>query len=146
MPRLDLVFERVDQLVQLLEVLGQARDESAERSGQLVARVFKQLGDLLGDVADALRDDQAELAEQAANLVGLGRAGYDKALARSMQRQHRLLLDALHWNESHAGPGDGLADGFRISHVVLVALHIGLDELRRHQAHRMAEALQARAQ
>ena len=75
----------MDQLVEFLEILGQASDEPAELPRQLIARVFEQLGDLLGDVANAFRNDQAELAEQAANLTGLRRPRYDEALARSMQ-------------------------------------------------------------
>lgn len=75
MPSFDVVLEFVNQLVQFLQVLGQASNQLAERPWQLIARVFEQTGDLLGDVADALRNDQSELAEQAANLVGLRRAG-----------------------------------------------------------------------
>lgn len=38
------------------------------------------------------------------------------------------------------GAGHRFADGFGISGVVLARLNVGLDELRRHQAHRVAHA------
>lgn len=92
MPGLDLALELVDQLVQFLEVFGRASNQLAERPWQLVARVIEEAGYLLGDVADALRNDETELAKQAANLVGLSYAGDDEALTRSMQRQHSTLF------------------------------------------------------
>ena len=90
-------------------------------------------------MADSLRNDEPELDQQAAYLVGLGTACVDEALARRMQRQHGLLLGQLHWHEAHVRPGNGLADRLGIERVVLVGLDVGLDELWRHHLHTVPE-------
>ena len=69
------------------------------------------------------------------------RALTDKSLPCPMQRQYRLLLDVLDWNKSHARAAHRLADRLGIGGIVLVALHVRLDELRGHQAHGVALGL-----
>ena len=90
MPLLDLAFKFVDLLIQRLEVLQQPIDQQPESPGQFIAGIFDQLRHLFVDVADSLRNDEPELDQQAAYLVGLGTACVDEALARRMQRQHGL--------------------------------------------------------
>jgi hypothetical protein len=70
------------------------------------------------------------------------RALANQTLATTMQQQSRLLLGRLGRNEAHRWPLNRLANRFRVRRVVLVALHIGLDVLRRHQPHLVAERLQ----
>jgi hypothetical protein len=48
----------------------------------------------------------------------------------------------LNRHEPHVGPRHRFADRLGISRVVLVGLHIWLDELRRNQAHVVSKALQ----
>ncbi len=59
-----------------------------------------------------------------------------------MHAQHALLLDALDGYEVHLGAAGGLADGSGIVGVVLAALHIRFDELRRNQLDRVAVSAQ----
>src|SRR4051794_28582881 len=59
-----------------------------------------------------------------------------------MQHQHRLLLGILYRHEPHRRARNGLADCFRISGIVLVALDVGLHVGRRHQLHRMPQRRQ----
>jgi hypothetical protein len=63
----------------------------------------------------------------------------DQKIARPVEQQRRLALRRLDRNEAHARPLNRFADRLRVRHVVLLALHVRLDELRRHQAHVVAE-------
>jgi hypothetical protein len=60
----------------------------------------------------------------------------------TVHQQRRLLLGRLDRHEPHRRPLHRLADRFRIGRIVLVALDVCLDVLRRHQAHRVADRLQ----
>ena len=53
-----------------------------------------------------------------------------------------MLLDTLHRHEAHIGASHRLANGLGVSRVVLVGLDVGLDELRRHQADRVAHSVE----
>ena len=44
----------------------------------------------------------------------------DEQMTRAMERQTALLLGGLGRNEPHVRPGDGFADGLRVSGVVLL--------------------------
>ena len=55
-----------------------------------------------------------------------------------MQRLEILLVYLLDWHKLHGGPCHGLTDGFGIGWIILIRFHIGLDELRRNEFHRMA--------
>jgi hypothetical protein len=59
-----------------------------------------------------------------------------------VQHQNRLLLGALHRHKPHVGALNRLADRLRIGRIVLVALEVGLNILRRHQAHLVPQDLQ----
>lgn len=63
-------------------------------------------------------------------------AGLDKTLAHPVQGQHALLLHIFGRHKAHAWTSDRFADGLGIGRIVLVALDIGFDELRCHQAQR----------
>ncbi len=105
MPCLDLGLELADERIEVLEVLGQPSDQLTEQARKWIARVFEQARHALGDVRDPGRHDQAELAQETADLVGLGGARLDESLAHPMQREHGLLLHALHRDEAHVGQG-----------------------------------------
>jgi hypothetical protein len=141
-PSTDLLFELIDLLVEILDVIQQPLHEPSERSRQLVRAVLDQLRHATGDVRNAFGDDQAELGQQAPYLVGLCRPSLDEALADAVHGEHRLLLDILHRHEAHIRPTHGLADRLGIGNVVLVGLDVGLDELRSHRLDGMAQALE----
>jgi hypothetical protein len=63
----------------------------------------------------------------------------DQRLAHPVDCQGALLILGLDRHKAHARTMHRLADRLGIGLVVLVALHVRLDILRRHQAHRMAE-------
>src|SRR5215468_4578822 len=114
-----------------------------ERSRQLVSGILEDLWHALPHIGDALWHHQAELPEQATNLVGLRSARLNEALAHTVERQYGLLFDAFDRHEAHVRSGDRLTDRLGIGDIVLVGFHIGLDELRGHQAHRMSKTLQS---
>jgi hypothetical protein len=61
----------------------EALNEQSEGTGQLVACIFDQLGHPPNEMRDSLGNDDPELAEQTADLVGLGRAGPHETLAHA---------------------------------------------------------------
>ena len=79
-PRLDLRFELADLAIELLQVVQQSLHQMRERCRQLVSRILEDLGHALPHIRDALWHHQAELAEQATDLVGLRSARLDEAL------------------------------------------------------------------
>jgi hypothetical protein len=59
--------------------------------------------------------------------------------ARAVQRKRCLLLGSFDRHEAHVRPRHRLADCLGIVAVVLVGLHVRLDELRRHEPHLVAQ-------
>jgi len=109
---------------------------------QIVRSPLKQRRNPRRNLSNASWDDQPELAQQAADLVGLSGARLHKPLTRTVHRQHRLLLHTLDRHKAHVRPHHRFTDRFSIGRIVLVGLDVGLDELRRHQTHRVPIALQ----
>ena len=68
--------------------------------------------------------------------------GLDKSLTCPVQGQNSLLPDMLERHEAHVRPRHCFANRLSVCYVVLVGLHVGFDELRRHQPHGVAHALQ----
>jgi len=54
-------------------------------------------------------------------------------MAGAVQHQTALLLGSLGWYKPHVGPGDCLANGLRVSRIVLLPLDVGLHIVRRDQ-------------
>ena len=80
--------------------------------------------------AGALAHGDAVLQAEGAHLADQAGAGRDHPLAHAMQRLQVHLLGAFRLGEAHRGPRDGLGDRGRVDGVVLVRLHVRLDELR----------------
>jgi hypothetical protein len=60
-------------------------------------------------------------------------------LAHAKHHRGALNLLALHGHEAHRGPQGGLADGFCVGGIILLALDEGLHIGRRDQPHVMAQ-------
>ncbi len=80
-----------------------------------------------------------ELAQQPSNLIGLRVTRFHHSRTCAMQRQHRLLLYGLDRHETHVRPRHRLTNRLSIVAIVLVALHVRLDELRRHELDLVAQ-------
>jgi hypothetical protein len=71
MPGGDLDLDLAGLTVELLQLFHQPLHQQPKRPRQLIARILDQLRHSLGDMRDALRDDQPEFRQQASDLVGL---------------------------------------------------------------------------
>src|SRR6202000_776293 len=70
----------------------------------------------------------------------------DQLRAQPEQHQRRLLFLALDRHELHRWPAHRLAQRLGVAAIVLVALDVGLDVLRRHQLHLVTLLRSSRAQ
>jgi len=120
-------------------VIPESIQQLAEGAGQIVLAVLQDLRQALGDVADALRDDDPVFGQQPPDLIGLGSACLHKSLPGPVQRQHRLLAAVLNRHEAHVGAGHRFADRLGVRGIVLVRLDVGFDELRSNQLHRVSQ-------
>src|SRR5262245_42499688 len=84
MPSLDLRFEFADLAIELLEVVQQSPHQRRERCRELVSGILEDLWHTLPHSRDALWHHQAELAEQATDLVGLRSARLNEALTHTV--------------------------------------------------------------
>lgn len=101
--------------------------------------------DFPAQVLGLLREDDAELREQAAHAVEAGGAFFDKPLACAVQAEDRLLMLVLDRDEAHVGAADGFTDGSRVGGVVLAAPAghaVRDDELGCHDADGVAVGLE----
>src|SRR5215213_7539437 len=89
-----------------------------------------------------LGGDKAELTRMATNGVAQLRAIADQPVTHADQHQGGLLLDRFYRNKAHCRPAHRLAKCFSIRHIVLAALDVRLDQLRRDQLHCMPKGLQ----
>jgi hypothetical protein len=69
--------------------------------------------------AGSLREHDPTFSQQAAELIGLRRAGFDKALPRPVQGENCLWLCRLDRHEPHARTGDRFAARFGIAPLAL---------------------------
>lgn len=88
MPHLDLHVHLAHLTVQLIQVIAEALQQLAKYARQIVFAVFQDLGQTLGDVANALSNNDPLLRRQTANLIGQRGARLHKRLLRPVQRQH----------------------------------------------------------
>src|SRR5699024_8263030 len=84
-PLFDLAFQVVDVLIKCLEMLAKASHKFAKPIRQFILGIFENVGQMPANGAQPLWNDNAKLTQQAADLVALGGARFDKALAGAMQ-------------------------------------------------------------
>jgi hypothetical protein len=78
----------------------------------------------------------------AADRIDQHRALLDQQIAYPEHRQRRLLLDRFDRHKPHGRPAHRFANRLGIDRVVLAALDVGFDVLRRHQQHLVPQAAQ----
>jgi hypothetical protein len=97
--------------------------------------ILEELGQLTFNAADTCGNHQPKLSKQSADLVGLSGARGDKSLTRPMQTQQCLLFCVLNRYKPHVRTANRFADRLCIRRIVLISLHVRLDELRRDELH-----------
>jgi hypothetical protein len=75
------------------------------------------------------------------NGIDDGRLLANEQMSSAMEAQATLLLGRLGGHKAHVSPGDGFANRFRVSRIVLLSFDVRLDVGGRHQADRVTEHL-----
>src|SRR5215468_7646847 len=91
------------------------------------------------DTAAPDRCDDPELGQVRANGIDDSRLLANEQMSSAMESQATLLLGRLGRHESHVLPGDGFANRFRVSRIVLVSFDVRLDVGRWHQTYGVPE-------
>ena len=139
MPSQELSLDLVDPSLQLGIVRCLEGEQFARQDwqGLIGGDLIEQRSDV--NLAGGRR--QAKLSRIAADGVGQLRAVADQPIAHAHEHQRRLLLGRLDRHKPHRRPAHRLAQRFRVGRVVLTALDVRLDQLRRDQLHLVAERL-----
>ena len=111
-------------------ILAQTTEQQAEIGTEHPVDIFDEHRQRTAHLPHPLSQHDAVLGQQAANLIDLGRAVANQLAAHPVQCLNILLRYALDLHETHVGPIHRFADRLGIVRVVLVALHVRLDELR----------------
>jgi hypothetical protein len=140
----ELPVDRLDCLVERVDLPDKREEGDAHAIGNhdLAVVIDAVVGQqpLEGiSVLNALRGDDPDFRQMAAQGVERRRALPDHQLARSMAHQRRLVLHRAHGNEALARTPCRLANRRRVGCVVLVAPDIGLHVRRRDKPHPKAE-------
>jgi hypothetical protein len=123
------------------EMSVQAPELLAHDARKLVLLIVNDSGEFSTHVTRALRDDDAIFGEKASHLVDGGRSRLHEILSNAMNSLYVGLVMGFVWNESHARPGNGFADGFRVIGVVLARNAIRGDKVGVHAPHSVAAGL-----
>ena len=110
-------------------------------AAEFIAGVFEHFGQLSPQRLGALREDQAEFGQHAADAVDAGGAFLLQPFAYPVQAHDALLLGRLDRHEAHARPRGGFADRRGVRGVVLAAA--AFHAVRRHEAGRDEPGIQA---
>ena len=123
-------------------VLRRGCEKAAAEVRKLGPGVFQHSRQAAAHLPWMLRQDDAVLGQQPADLVNQLRAAGGKPAAYSMQALKILLIEGLLAERTHVGSRHGFADRFRSSAPFFWDFTYGLDELWRHQPHRMVKPVQ----
>ena len=141
--RLELFIDRLDRLVERVDLLDERRQPGANglAHDDLAVVVGLALGKALQaiSVARALRRDDADFAQVAAQRVEERGPLADQLLANAMAHQLRLVLHRAQRHEPLPRPKRCFADRRRVGRVGLVAPDVGLHVRRRDQFHLVPE-------
>lgn len=99
----------LDSLFDVAKLVSQRGDQLAPSDGEFVIGVLQYLRQRATKPGDRLRQHDAVLGEQPADLVTQPCALADQALPNSMDGQQVLLLERLRGHKPHGRPLSGLA-------------------------------------
>src|SRR5260221_1276645 len=140
-PGHDLAIEREDLRFQHPQLGAESSKTRARDFGYaFVTWIGNDIEQLLDAIASDWRDDP-KFGEVGADCVDHRRLLADEEMACAMEHQAALLLGRLGLDEPHGRPHHRLANGFRVSSIVLLPLDVGFYVGWRHQAHGVTKRL-----
>src|SRR5258706_2684522 len=107
----------------------------------LVVWIGDDIEQLLHTVTPDRRNDP-ELGKMGPDCIDHRGLLTDEQMAGAMEHQATLLFGGLGWYKAHVGPGDCLANGLRVSRIVLLPLDVGLHIGRWDQPHGVTQCLE----
>ena len=122
-PDKDATIRIEDLMLPHLKLTAQGHETVTRgRRDAVILAILDDLQQPLQPIATDSGDD-AELRQMGTQGIDQRRALTDEKVTGPVQHQDRLLIRRLDLDEAHCRPRHGLADGFRIRHVVLLPLH-----------------------
>src|SRR5258705_4968589 len=138
-----------DHPIKLQDLLLEAEQLSAERgkarAGNLRHPFVARVGNNMQQFHDTFtpdRRDNAELGKVSSDRINHRGLLADEQVAGAVEHQATLLFGGLGWYKAHVGPGDCLANGLRVSRIVLLPLDVGLHIGRWDQPHGVTQCLE----
>lgn len=138
---LDHFVERLNPPVQPRQVPTQLFELAPEPPAQPVLHILAYPQQGSPQRLSASQHDNPVFAQQPSYLLARGRTLPHPLTANTMNRLDVLLFHAFDRHKSHGGSSHGLTEALGIVGVILLALHIRLDKLRRNQAYRVPHPL-----
>src|SRR5258707_11366271 len=131
-----------DHPIELQDLLLDPAQLSSEcqetRTGHFRNSLVVWIGDDIEQLLDTVTPDRRndpELGKMGPDCIDHRGLLTDEQMAGAMEHQATLLFRGLGWYKAHVGPGDCLANGLRVSRIVLLPLDVGLHIGRWAQPH-----------
>src|ERR1039458_6565349 len=142
MPGPDQPVELQDLLLDPAQLSSEGQEtRTSYLRNSLVVWIRDDSEQLLDTVTPNRRNDP-ELGKMSPDCIDYCGLLTDEQMAGAVQYQAALLLGGLGWYKPHVGPGDCLANGLRVSRIVLLPLDIGLHIRWRDQPQGVTQCLQ----
>ena len=138
----DICRQPLDTLIEPAPIAGQVLDDVHHARGQHLGRRGQEARQLSTQEALSLPHGDAALQQEGADLIDDPRALADQSLTHTVHRLQVELIGGFGGDELHRWPLHRLGDRLSITKVVLLALRIGADILRRHQPGIVTKRLQ----
>ncbi len=126
---IDLVRHGLDPLLKVPEVSNKVPQKPSHRGCEVSALVRKDPADIQLEGPSTLPHGDPILQAESPHLVDEPCPGAHKLRPHAVKSLQIHLLSAANGNKTHRGPCYSFRNRFGINDVVLVALHIGFDEL-----------------
>ena len=124
--------EAVHSLIKVPDFLTQLGQHLPHRSTEPVLGVLENLRQVRAKLSDPLSDDDSVFEQETADLIDHRRTLGHRLAADPVHVLQVLLLDRLHRDEPHRRSAHRFADRLRVAEIILVRLHVRLDELCAH--------------
>jgi len=124
------------------QVFEEFRQHPPHRRSHIISLVGQHTRQIEAEDAGSLADRHAVFEAESAHLVDQARPARDELIADAVERLQIDLLGGPNLREAHRRPGHGFCDRLGVDGVVLLRLHVGLDELGGNDADPVTHRLQ----